>query len=149
MHVREALGATQKFDLLKKEWIRHFFFHVPLTPRIERYARKHGSTGLAIVARRQLSQNKMLRFIESLDFNQTQMLKGTIVHWARHAVACCCRRCMAYWHNVPLAAELSAADIDYFVTLIMFYVKDRIPDLQSSGESRVAVDFKTKPEETV
>lgn len=134
MHARDLLSAPEKFELLRKEWIRHFFFHVPLTDRIKAYARKHGVNGLVAVARKQLSKGTMLRFNESLDFNQTAMLDGTIVHWARHAVACCCRRCMAYWHDVPLTAELSATDIDYFEQLLSLYIKERIPDLESDGQ---------------
>src|ERR1700680_3307143 len=80
MYARESLNASQKFRLLKNEWIRHFFFHVPLTPRIEAYARQNGTCGLADVARSQLSNDKMRRFIEALDYNQTKMLHGTIVH---------------------------------------------------------------------
>jgi len=131
-----GVPALAKFDLLKKEWIRHFFFHLPLTPRIEAYACKHGLSGLGDIARKQLNKGTMLQFVASQDFRQTTMLKGTIVHWGRHAVACCCRRCMAYWHNVPLEAELTTSDIDYFGELIMLYVKHRIPDLANEGGQR-------------
>jgi hypothetical protein len=134
MHAREPFNASQKFELLKKEWIRHFFFHVPLTPRIESYARRHGVSGLADVARRQLGKGTMLNFNQAFDARQTSMLKGTIVHWARHATACCCRACMAYWHNVPLTAELSPADLDYFGDLVVLYVNDRMPNLAAEGE---------------
>ncbi len=140
MHAREALEATEKFSLLRKEWIRHFFFHLPLTARIETYARQHGSSGLVDIAQKQLSKGSMLEFNESSDFKQTKMLDGTIVHWGRHAVACCCRRCMAYWHNVPLTAELSAADIDYFGQLIMLYIKYRMPHLKRDGDRRFNVN---------
>jgi hypothetical protein len=136
MHAREGLTAFQKFELLKNEWIRHFFFHVPLTPRIEAYARRRGLMGLVDIARKHLSQNKMLHFDKRYDATQTKMLDGTIVHWARHAVACCCRRCMAYWHDVPMTATLSTADIDYFGQLIMLYIQHRMPELGYEGKSQ-------------
>jgi len=137
MSIRELQDAHKKFEVLKVEWIRHFFFHVPITPRIDEYARKRGMKGLADVAQHQLSQGKMLRFDSTWDFNQTKMLDGTIVHWARHAVACCCRKCMAYWHNVPVSSNLTASDIDYFRQLVVLYIKDRIPDLQDEPLARV------------
>lgn len=143
VHARNTLNTEDRFELLKKEWVRHFFFHVPITPRVEGYARKYGFHGLVDVARHQLGSGKMLRFIEEGDFNQTKMLDGTIVHWARHAVACCCRRCMAYWHNVPLAAELSMDDINYFGRLVGLYIKHRMPELEDFGvpAHSVAIDY--------
>src|SRR5581483_6032310 len=88
---RESRDIEKKFEFFQNEWIRHFFFHVPITGRIEKYARRFGQVGLAEVLEKQLQQNKMLRYIPALDGRQTKMLDGTIVHWARHAVGCCCR----------------------------------------------------------
>ncbi len=136
MSIRDLRDVQEKFKILKVEWIRHFFFHVPITPRIEAYARKNGLNGLAAAAQRQLSQGKMIRFNSDWDFSQTKMLDGTIVHWARHAVACCCRKCMAYWHNVPVTTDLCASDIDYFRQLIVLYIKERIPDLLDHPQSQ-------------
>jgi hypothetical protein len=129
MYIRDLTDAPHKFELLKKEWIRHFFFHLSITPRIRSYADKLGTTGLENLAHKQLAMGKMLQFNREWDWNQTKMLDGNIVHWARHAVACCCRRCMAYWHNVSLDATLSDVDIDYFVQLIMLYIDERMSDL--------------------
>jgi hypothetical protein len=122
--------------MLKVEWIRHFFFHVPITPRIKGHAQTLGLDGLATLAEHQLMQGKMLQFNPDWDFNQTKMLDGNIVHWARHAVACCCRKCMAYWHNVPTSARLSAQDVEYFKQLIILYIRQRIPDLQYAPAPR-------------
>ena len=75
----------------------------------------------------------MLYFAGQVDFHQTAMPRGTIVHWARHATACCCRRCMAYWHIVPLT-HLVRSDIGYFGQLITLYIKHRLPDLGVKGK---------------
>jgi hypothetical protein len=134
VRVRSLADVEMKFDFFDKEWIRHFFFHVPITSRIEAYARKHGYEGLAQVTENQLEQPKMLRFMPALDYNQTAMLDGTIVHWGRHATACCCRACMKYWHNVPLDHELKREDIEYFRRLVIRYVQFRMPDLECPKE---------------
>jgi hypothetical protein len=129
VRIRDLRNVHVKFDCFKKEWIRHFFFHVPITMRVETYARKHGMTGLLSILDTQLRKNKMLRFIPPLDWNQTKMLDGTIVHWARHATGSCCRACMKYWHNVPLEQELTNEDIEYFKELARHYIELRIPGL--------------------
>jgi len=138
VHVRDLRNIDAKFDFFKKEWIRHFFFHVPITNRIESYARRNGFEGLAQILDKQLRQDKMLRFIKEFDWNQTKMLNGTIVHWARHATASCCRACMKYWHNIPFEQQLTAEDINYLKALAMRYVTLRIPDLEILQQSRVA-----------
>lgn len=138
MHTRDLATASDKFALLKHEWIRHFFFHVPITPRIEHYARLHGVQGLTQIALDQLRKNKMLRYSGSEwhDRQQTPMLDGTIVHWARHAVACCCRQCMAYWHNVDLTSELSETELAYFQQLIVLYIRERLPNLHELPQKK-------------
>ena len=81
----------------------------------------------------EIQKKKMLKYMPALDFNQTAMLDGTIVHWARHATASCCRACMKYWHGVPLDQELTAEDVKYFRDLGMRYILLRIPDLQPAA----------------
>jgi hypothetical protein len=129
MHTRDLADVSSKMDFLGTEWIRHFFFNLPITPRIEQFAGTRGLAGLESLAHDQLTQSKMLNFNPDWDWNQTKMLDGNIVHWARHAMGCCCRRCLAYWHNVPLGATLSASDVDYFRSLLMVYVNSRVPSL--------------------
>ena len=126
MHARDLTDVSSKMDFLKTEWIRHFFFNLPITPRIEHFCLAKGVAGLESEADAQLRHAKMLNFNPDWDWNQTRMLNGNIVHWARHAMGCCCRRCLAYWHNVPFAATLSSSDIDYFRSLVMIYVNSRI-----------------------
>lgn len=147
-HVKDVRNIDVKFDYFRKEWIRHFFFHVPITPRIQKYARKYGFTGLAQIVEHQLTQGKMLRFIPALDWNQTKMLDGTIVHWARHATASCCRACMRYWHNIPFEHELTSEDIQYLKELAMRYIELRMPELKTSA-TKTLVDEHLSPVEHV
>jgi hypothetical protein len=135
VRVRSLADVEMKFNFFDQEWIRHFFFHVPITSRIEAYARKHGYNGLGQVTENQLEQPKMLRYMPALDYSQTAMLDGTIVHWGRHATACCCRACMRYWHDIPLDHELIREDIEYFKQLVMRYVRFRLPDLGRYSKS--------------
>jgi hypothetical protein len=138
VHVRDLRTVGAKFDCFQTEWIRHFFFHVPITDRIERYATKHGLQGLAEKLEDHLTKEKMLRFMPKLDFRQTKMLDGTIVHWARHATASCCRACMKYWHDIPLERRLTADDVKYLRELGMRFIRLRMPALESGMKSQVA-----------
>jgi hypothetical protein len=138
VRVRDLRTVGAKFECFQREWIRHFFFHVPISPRIEKYARKHGFKGLSKILEDQLTNKRMLRFIPALDFNQTSMLDGTIVHWARHATASCCRACMKYWHGVSLDRELTSDDVRYFRELGMRYIALRMPNLEPAIGTYIA-----------
>jgi hypothetical protein len=128
----DVRDVEKKFSFFQTEWIRHFFFHVPITDRIRRYAETRGLDDLGKIIERQLRSKKMLNYMPPLDIKQTAMLDGTIVHWARHAVACCCRRCMKYWHNVSLDHELSEDDIQYFKELSLKFITKRMPNLMQT-----------------
>lgn len=52
------------------------------------------------------------------DGRQTPM-HGHPVFPAQHATACCCRGCFEKWHHVPAGRELSAAEQDYAVSVLM------------------------------
>ena len=137
MWLRDA-PDTDKFAFLQTEWIRHFFFNVPITPSIEEHAQSHGLIGLAGTAERQLRDKRMLTFgSPRWDSYQTPMLRGNIVHWARHAVACCCRQCLSYWHNVPLTQTLNADDVEYLKRLTMKYIRLRLPDIKDEPSGRI------------
>jgi hypothetical protein len=127
--LKDLRDVEKKFAFFEMEWVRHFFFHVPITKRIRKYAYEHGLEGLGAILESQLRNKKMLRYIPALDSTQTQMLSGTIVHWARHAVGCCCRRCLTYWHNIPFDHELTDEDIAYFRALVLKFISKRMPDL--------------------
>jgi hypothetical protein len=127
--IRESRDPSILFSMLQCEWIRHFFFHLPLTERIKRFALRKGRDGLIELAGEQLRKGRMMGYSPTWDPRQTAMLHGTIVHWARHAVACCCRRCIAYWHGIPMSATLKEEDIQYFQSLIVRYIALRMPNL--------------------
>ncbi len=69
----------------------------------------------------------------SLDGRPTPYDKNTI-YYAQHAVACCCRKCLEYWHDIPQADPLSEDQIEYFSELCLMYIFERLPDLAENGE---------------
>lgn len=60
------------------------------------------------------------------DGKQTPMRgapKGHPVFLAQHATATCCRGCLEKWHGIPAGRELTEAEIDYVVDVIMTWVE--------------------------
>jgi hypothetical protein len=128
-HSRTMDDVEQKFDYLKNEWIRHFFFNVPITKRIEEDAGEKGYSGLKENLESLFHRKIMREFNKIGDRRQTSMLNGTIVEWARHATGCCCRRCVSYWHGIPLNVRLAEDDVEYFTNLSLRYISLRLPKL--------------------
>ena len=56
------------------------------------------------------------------DGKQTPM-RGHPVFIAQHATACCCRGCIEKWHHFPKGRELTAAEQEYLVNIIMSWIK--------------------------
>ena len=56
------------------------------------------------------------------DGKQTPM-RGHPVFVAQHATATCCRGCLEKWHGIPQKAELSQAQQDYIVRVIMEWIR--------------------------
>ena len=57
------------------------------------------------------------------DGKQTPMRQVHPVFIAQHACACCCRGCLEKWYKIPKGKELSEAEIEYIVDLIMTWIK--------------------------
>jgi exodeoxyribonuclease V alpha subunit len=55
------------------------------------------------------------------DGKQTPM-RGHPVFRAMHATACCCRGCLNKWYKVPLHKELTEAEQQKIVNLIMAWI---------------------------
>ena len=59
------------------------------------------------------------------DGKQTPM-RGHPVFKAQHATACCCRGCMNKWYRVPLSTELSPAQQEKIVNLLMAWIQNEM-----------------------
>lgn len=49
--------------------------------------------------------------------------KGHPVFIAQHATACCCRGCLQKWYKVPRGRELTEAEQEKIVNLIMAWIE--------------------------
>ena len=56
------------------------------------------------------------------DGKQTPM-RGHPVFKAQHACACCCRGCLEKWHKIPKGSELTQAEKEYVVNVLMEWIR--------------------------
>ncbi|MGR3303626.1 MAG: DUF4186 domain-containing protein [Candidatus Scalindua sp.] len=65
------------------------------------------------------------------DGKQTPM-KNHPVFIAQHATATCCRKCLEKWHRIERDKELTQQQVDYIVSVIMYWLKAYINRSDSS-----------------
>lgn len=131
---RRAAGDWQyTFSLLKQESIRREYWTGDIDPQ---------ALGSCPVTSERLEELAMRRLKQSVskvygsgadarpyrDGYQTPKA-GNILFYAQHALACCCRRCMRYWHGIPYGRPLAEDELNYFVTLVVHYVDVRLAAL--------------------
>lgn len=131
VHRRDVNDAPFVFNSLKHELIRHVYWHMPIDLHAANHAKRKGLVRLEEFARNRLSKYLVPGY--SYDGRQTPR-EGNIVYYAQHAIACCCRKCLEYWHGIPQDRPLTDQDISYFTELTMMYIRERMPSLTDTGE---------------
>ncbi|MCL7451690.1 MAG: DUF4186 domain-containing protein [Anaerolineae bacterium] len=132
VHRRNLGDAAFVFESLKYELVRHHYWHKSIDLKAMNHARRKGRQGLREAARHRLKKYTAPQH-PFRDGMQTPW-EGNVIFYAQHALACCCRTCLEYWHGIPKGVELSDEELDYLVELMMMYVDDRMPDLTERGE---------------
>jgi hypothetical protein len=127
---KDVADVEHTLASLKKEWIRHQFWHRPLDQWAVNYARRKGRLELHAALAHRLRQCVGVK--STRDGRQTPWSKNPI-YYAQHATACCCRRCIEYWHGIPPERPLTEGELDYFLQLCILYLKERLPDLSDHG----------------
>ena len=94
------------FKLGKKE--RQYLYDKGL-PVIEKHAREFVTERLAPASPKN-------------DGKQTPMKKHP-VFIAQHATATCCRKCLQKWHRIDKGKELTKQQVDYIVSVIMYWLQ--------------------------
>jgi hypothetical protein len=132
LHERDIRDAPFTFESLRREMIRHYYWHLSLDEKADRNARRKGRAGLREAAERRL-WSSIGSASPYRDGYQTPK-GGNIVFYAQHAVAACCRTCLEYWHDVPKGRPLTDGEVAYLTDLVMLYVDERMPSLGEPGE---------------
>lgn len=131
---KDRADAAYTIAALQRELIRHHFWHVDIDERAVNHARRKGLVQLRIA-----TEQRLRKSIGSAqppwDGRQTpRESSGNAIYYAQHAVACCCRRCLECWHDIPRGRALTDEEIGYLTDLVMLYIQQRLPLLTTEGE---------------
>lgn len=129
---RDLSDVEHTIASLKRERIRHHFWHVDLDPQAISHARRKGRMGMIEAAERRI-RTSVAQPQHPREGRQTPF-KGNTLYYAQHAVGACCRACIEEWHGIPRTQPLSEDEITYLVQLLVLYVFERLPHLTEAGE---------------
>lgn len=133
---RSLRDAEYTIAALKTEMIRHHYWkHVRPSPRAVNYARRKGINGMRDTLAHHL-QNRIGDAHPYRDGWQTPYDGdggSSILAYAQHATASCCRKCIEQWHGVPQGVPLPPDVLGYLSELALRYVRHLIPDLAVEG----------------
>jgi hypothetical protein len=131
VHRRNLKDVEHTFGSLKLELIRHYFWHVPISERAMRYALKKGKLLLHSATSKQIRRliGCATPFRDGTQTPREDSPQANAIHYAQHATASCCRKCLEEWHGIPPGRELTDEEISYLTSLAMLYLEDRIPQL--------------------
>lgn len=139
---RRDLGdVTYTFEMLKKELIRHHFWHKEIDMYAQNYAKRKGRKGI-----REAAENRIRKYVApanpSYDGRQTPMERNPIFY-GQHATASCCRKCVEYWHGIEQGRSMTDEEIQYLTELVCMYIYERLPELTDNGEKVLPFDLPT------
>lgn len=129
---RDLSDVKNTFKLLKYEWVRHVYWHRKIDQRAVNYALRKGKIELFETAEHIIRKN--IAKPADVYGNLATSIEGNAIHYAQHATATCCRKCIEKWHGIPLDQTLTEDQIVYFTKLVILYLKERFPDLPDKGQ---------------
>jgi len=132
VHSKNLSDVIYTFDMLNTELVRYVYWHTEIDHKAFCDALEKGRLNLRFDAEELLRKNVANAKNPRWEGTQTPK-KGDLIYYAQHATACCCRKCIEYWYNIPRGIQLNDKQINYFVELIMLYVSARMPKLQEDG----------------
>ena len=136
VRARNMSDIAHTFAQLQHEHIRHVFFCAPFDDTSLKQAIKIGLEGLRARARpllkREIGPAHIFR-----DGIQTKK-HSSALHYAQHATATCCRKCLEYWHGIERGRDLTEAELDYCEALVQAFLDERGDELLAAAEDRKA-----------
>jgi hypothetical protein len=133
LHKKDITDSDFVFQELRKELIRHVYWHMPINDSDKTTAIKNG---LKKIENDALERMTTVIGIESPFRDGITPYFGNIIYYGQHATGCCCRVCMEYWHGIPKGRVLTKKEIEYCTKLILAYVKERMPELESGTHGK-------------
>jgi hypothetical protein len=126
-HKRDPAQIDNLFRQQRKELIRYVMWSKPFDDKAKARAKRLGWEQMLASIRQKL-KTSVGKPAGAWDGRQTKM-DSDVVFYGQHATATCCRKCMKYWHDIPLDRSLTESELDYCELLVRRYLELRRPEI--------------------
>lgn len=136
LHKLDPKDIDYTIAALKNERIRQHYWTNKIPQRVENYARRQGVSGMVVAVEKRIRKS-IGSPANGFDGRQTPVedsAKVNAVHFAQHATASCCRKCVEYWYGIPQDRSLTEHEVSYLSNLGMRFIGERFPLLTDKGE---------------
>lgn len=124
---RDLRDIDATFAALQVECIRHYFWHVPFGQKALDYAVRAGRRTLeSRIESRIRSRIGKAQPYKDGQQTPTSHDRANALDFAQHAVAACCRKCVNYWHGIPMGRPLADDEVAYLSELVRRYLRARL-----------------------
>jgi len=133
VQARDIGDIQYTVDALRRERIRHEFWHRDFDEGAVNHARRKGRLALEAAIDKRI-RNSVGREKNPREGRQTPYT-GNVIYYAQHALACCCRRCIEYWHGIEPNRVLTDEEVTYLKELIKNFMQRRLTWLRDEPET--------------
>jgi hypothetical protein len=134
VHQRSLDDVKHTFAALKRERVRHHYWHVPFDQKAINHARRKGRSGMRTAAEKRIRSSVGKAGTENAFDGRQTPLAGNVLFYGQHAVAACCRKCIEEWHGISRDRQLTEEEVTYLTELVRMYVNHRLPNLPEERE---------------
>jgi hypothetical protein len=128
VQARDFGDVKNTFESLSKELIRHEFWERPFDQWAINHARRKGMRAMREECAEKRIREAVGEARHPKEGTQTPFERN-VLYYAQHSVAACCRRCVDYWHGIPMGEPLTDMEVGYLTQLVVLYVERRMPEL--------------------
>jgi hypothetical protein len=135
VRARDPSRIDEVIRSFKKEHIRAHFWDCQLSDKSKKRPLAMGRSQM-----KQRVRSRLQKTIGSArafrDGTQTPLLEdGDPIHYAQHATATCCRKCVFCWHGIPEGRDLGERELRYLESLVWRYLDKKLPELNDKQPS--------------
>ncbi len=135
VHTRDIKDAAHTFEALKHEYIRWKFW---IDEFNEKSQARFANDGMdATIASVLPALEKTIGPVAEAGWSLRQVPTDpaklrSVIQYAQHAVAACCRSCVSRWHGILNEKPLDKRELKYLTGLVVEYLRIRLPPNDNS-----------------
>jgi hypothetical protein len=132
VHRKDPEDVEHTVQALRREYIRIEFWERPLNDACMAQIRELGKGGVLASIRGTLQEIVGPPYLGHWDGMKVPVDDAkvtSIIQYAQHAMATCCRKCVWQWHDIAMDHTLTQNEVDYLTQITAVFVRRRLDEV--------------------